>query len=112
MRRSPWLTLLARWEVLKRHGVGEGEDELGAGIWFFCVAKTIATLKGSLRRSLILNFAGRVLVESRRAGWRKRMESCVKGIAGSCVGGAEMAQAQWPQVLGPKGNGRWKDVWP
>ena len=27
---SPWLTLLARCEVLKRHGVGEGEGELGA----------------------------------------------------------------------------------
>jgi hypothetical protein len=29
-RRSPWLTLLARCECLKRHGVGEREDELGA----------------------------------------------------------------------------------
>jgi hypothetical protein len=29
-RRSPWLTLLARWECLKRHGVGERESELGA----------------------------------------------------------------------------------
>jgi hypothetical protein len=29
-RRSSWLTLLARWECLKRHGVGEGESELGA----------------------------------------------------------------------------------
>jgi hypothetical protein len=28
--RSPWLTLLARCEVLKRHGVGERESELGA----------------------------------------------------------------------------------
>jgi hypothetical protein len=27
---SPWLTLLARCEVLKRHGVGEREGELGA----------------------------------------------------------------------------------
>jgi hypothetical protein len=29
-RRSPWLTLLARCECLKRHGVGERESELGA----------------------------------------------------------------------------------
>src|SRR2546423_10114444 len=29
-RRSPWLTLLARCECLKRHGVGEREGELGA----------------------------------------------------------------------------------
>jgi hypothetical protein len=29
-RRSPWLTLLARCEVLKRHGVGERESEPGA----------------------------------------------------------------------------------
>jgi hypothetical protein len=28
--RSPWLTLLARCGCLKRHGVGEGEGELGA----------------------------------------------------------------------------------
>jgi hypothetical protein len=28
--RSPWLTLLARCECLKRHGVGEQEGELGA----------------------------------------------------------------------------------
>jgi len=28
--RSPWFTLLARCEVLKRHGVGEREGELGA----------------------------------------------------------------------------------
>jgi hypothetical protein len=28
--RSPWLTLVARWECLKRHGVGERESELGA----------------------------------------------------------------------------------
>jgi len=27
---SPWLTLLARWECLKWHGVGERESELGA----------------------------------------------------------------------------------
>ena len=27
---SPWVTLLARCEVLKRHGVGEREGELGA----------------------------------------------------------------------------------
>ena len=27
---SPWLTLLARCECLKRHGVGEREGELGA----------------------------------------------------------------------------------
>jgi hypothetical protein len=27
---SPWLTLLARCECLKRHGVGEWEGELGA----------------------------------------------------------------------------------
>ena len=27
---SPWLTLLARCEVLKRHGVGEREGEVGA----------------------------------------------------------------------------------
>jgi hypothetical protein len=29
-RRSPWLTLLARCECLKRHGVGEREGELRA----------------------------------------------------------------------------------
>src|ERR1700722_18379076 len=29
-RRSPWLTLLARCEVLRRHDVGEREGELGA----------------------------------------------------------------------------------
>jgi hypothetical protein len=28
--RSPWLTLLARCECLRRHGVGEREGELGA----------------------------------------------------------------------------------
>jgi hypothetical protein len=28
--RSPWLTLIARCECLKRHGVGEREGELGA----------------------------------------------------------------------------------
>ena len=28
--RSPWLTLLARWECLKRLGVGERERELRA----------------------------------------------------------------------------------
>ena len=26
----PWITLLARCECLRRHGVGEGEGELGA----------------------------------------------------------------------------------
>jgi hypothetical protein len=31
-RRSPWLTLLARCECLKRHGVGECEGELGADL--------------------------------------------------------------------------------
>jgi hypothetical protein len=29
---SPWLTLLARCECLKRHGVGEREGELGADL--------------------------------------------------------------------------------
>jgi hypothetical protein len=29
---SPWLTLLARRECLKRHGVGEREGELGADL--------------------------------------------------------------------------------
>ena len=29
-RRSSWLTLAARCECLKRHGVGEREGELGA----------------------------------------------------------------------------------
>src|SRR6266516_3821352 len=41
---SPWLTLLARCECLKRHGVGERDGELGAdfssivlpGIWSPC----------------------------------------------------------------------------
>jgi hypothetical protein len=30
--RSPSLTLLARWEFLKRYGVGERESELGADL--------------------------------------------------------------------------------
>ena len=29
---SPWLTLLARCECLKRHGVGEREGDLGADL--------------------------------------------------------------------------------
>jgi hypothetical protein len=33
------------------------------------------------------------------------MESCVKGIAGSCVGGAEMAQAQW--AASARTQGQW-----
>jgi hypothetical protein len=36
---SPSLTLLARCECLKRHGVGEGEGELGMDFSFSCAAK-------------------------------------------------------------------------
>jgi len=36
---SPWLTLLARCECLKRHGVGEREGELGADFSSILVPK-------------------------------------------------------------------------
>ena len=35
-RRSPWLTLLARCESLKRHGVGEREGEPGRILVLLC----------------------------------------------------------------------------
>src|SRR5580658_8736309 len=38
-RGSPWLTLLARCECLKRHGVGEREGELGADFTSVCCAQ-------------------------------------------------------------------------
>ena len=39
-RRSPWLTLLARCECLKRYGVGESEKvSSGRGFYFRCFAK-------------------------------------------------------------------------
>ena len=42
--RSPWLTLVARWECLKRHGVGERESELS---FTHCLAKAVCRLRGS-----------------------------------------------------------------
>src|SRR3954449_11281268 len=44
----PWLTLLARCECLKRHGVGEREGELRADFTSNCAAKT---LQGALSAS-------------------------------------------------------------
>jgi len=40
-RRSPWLTLLARCECLKRHGVSEHEGELGADFSSIVLPKKI-----------------------------------------------------------------------
>ena len=41
-RRSPWLTLLARCECLKRHGLGEREGELGADFTSLALPKLTA----------------------------------------------------------------------
>jgi len=42
---SPWLTLVARCECLKRHGVGEREGELGADFTSLVLPRAVESVQ-------------------------------------------------------------------